>query len=447
MRHILPSRTAYWVRERDGKDGLSQTTLFFRQYPYTITWYSVILLISIILSQKGCDEIMVGSSAVIFIPDDTSKTGSSRPLMLSRVMGCPLLEWLANSLMARGTGRFFLVCHQRFFDEAKACFPKDTALTYSNDQDTGDLLHVFLSTADDSSTDVTVITGPALLIDLPVTAPMALEPSPSNVYHLDRSTLMAALDDQFDFLDFLRNRGQLLTGKDGAYGIKSSDCLSLWQPVLNQQHLRRLTKQGVEIWDYNNCYVDPSVCVGGGTVLMPGTILRGTTCIGNNCTIGPNSYLQDTNIGKGCTINSSQLYEASVGDGTTVGPFAYVRPNSTIGCNARIGNFVEIKNSQIGDGTKVSHLTYVGDSDVGQRVNFGCGTVTVNYDRAKKHRTTIGNDAFIGCNTNLIAPITVGEGGYTAAGATITENVPDYALAIARPKQINKKDWAKRHKL
>ena len=113
----------------------------------------------------------------------------------------------------------------------------------------------------------------------------------------------------------------------------------------------------------------------------------------------------------------------------------------------KVGDFVEVKNSVVGDGTKIAHLTYVGDSDVGERVNFGCGTVTVNYDRAQKHRTVIGNDAFIGCNTNLVAPVTVGDGAYTAAGSTITEDVPAQALAVARAHQSNKKDWAAKHKL
>ena len=136
-----------------------------------------------------------------------------------------------------------------------------------------------------------------------------------------------------------------------------------------------------------------------------------------------------------------------MGSGVTVGPFAYVRPNSVIGDRVKLGDFVEIKNSRIGDGTKVAHLTYVGDSDVGKNVNFGCGTVTVNYDRAKKHRTVIEDDAFIGCNTDLVAPVTVGRGAYTAAGSTVTDDVPPQALAVARARQTNKRDWASRHKL
>lgn len=135
--------------------------------------------------------------------------------------------------------------------------------------------------------------------------------------------------------------------------------------------------------------------------------------------------------------------ESSVGSDTTVGPYAYVRPNSHIGSHVKVGDFVEVKNSTVDDGTKISHLTYVGDSDVGKNVNFGCGTVTVNYDGKNKFRTTIGNNAFIGCNTNLVAPVTVGDNSFIAAGSTITDEVPEDGFAIARQRQTVKNGWIK----
>ena len=220
-----------------------------------------------------------------------------------------------------------------------------------------------------------------------------------------------------------------------------------WQSVLHARTMARLEHAGVEIYDPASCYVEPEVEVGAGTQLLPGTILRGKTRIGENCVIGPNALLEDAVIGDGTHVNASQVYRSKIGRNTTVGPFAYVRPGCTVGDGVRVGDFVELKNSVVGNGTKISHLTYVGDSDVGERVNFGCGTVTVNYDRAKKYRTTIGSDSFLGCNTNLIAPVRVGEGSYIAAGSTITDDVPAQALAIARARQSNKKDWAAKHKL
>jgi bifunctional UDP-N-acetylglucosamine pyrophosphorylase/glucosamine-1-phosphate N-acetyltransferase len=217
--------------------------------------------------------------------------------------------------------------------------------------------------------------------------------------------------------------------------------------MCRQKILQRLLDGGVEIVDTNNCYVDPRVKIGAGTVLLPGTILRGNTTIGKNCTIGPNTMLTDCTVGDETTVNASQGTDSRIGSHTNVGPFAYLRPNSEVGDHVKVGDFVEIKNSVIGNGTKISHLTYVGDSDVGKDVNFGCGTVTVNYDRAEKHRTVIGDGCFIGCNSNLVAPVTLGDGAYTAAGSTITDDVPGNALAIARARQTVKKDWAASHKV
>ena len=311
-----------------------------------------------------------------------------------------------------------------------------------------DQLHVFLSTADESEEVVIVVTGPAIIL------PYANDeeefdsaPIVSPVTSVNRVTLMQALDEKFIFTEFLKDHGVPYTDRDGVYGVASLSELPEWQPVLNQCNLYRLAQQGVEIWDYNNTYVEPGVAVGAGSALLPGTILRGHTSIGCGCTIGPNSYLENAKIGDDTNVNSSQVYNSTVGYDTHIGPFAYIRPGSTIGSHIRVGDFVEIKNSTIADGTKISHLTYVGDSDVGQNCNFGCGTVTVNYDRAKKYRTTIGDNAFIGCNTNLIAPVTVGDGSYIAAGSTITDDIPAMALAIARARQQNKKDWAAKHKI
>lgn len=391
---------------------------------------------------------MAGLSAVIFVPDDTAKTGLLRPMMLQRIMGTPLLSWLASSLVMGGVGRFFVVCHERFKRETRGCFPQDVEFFCPNTDETSDQLHVFLSTAEGSEEDIIVVTGPAVILPYaPDEEQLESAPLVSNVTSVSRSALMAALDDKFIFTDFLKDHGVPYTDRDGVYSVASLQELPLWQPVLGQSVLYELARQGVEIWDYQNTYVDPTVRVGAGTALLPGTILRGDTSIGKNCTIGPNSYLENARIGDETSVKASQIYNSSVGYCSQVGPFAYIRPGSSIGSNVRCGDFVEIKNSSVGDGTKVSHLTYIGDSDVGKNVNFGCGTVTVNYDRVKKSRTVIEDDAFIGCNTNLIAPVRVGEGAYIAAGSTITDDIPAMALAIARSRQSNKKDWASRHKV
>lgn len=389
-------------------------------------------------------KTMNSHSAVIVISNGTTASASSRPLMLQRIMGTPLLRWLTASLAGRGTNRCLLVCPAEYTDAAKACFPEEIDVTCTTDG-SAEAFRSFLS---DAADDLLVITGPAVCI--PGNAAYAAEEltdAPTGVCTVSCHSLTAALGDNFSLADFLASNGDICSEEDGFFAVTSSDELADWQPILKRLYLYELAANGVEIWDYDNCYIAPTVKIGSGTEILPGTILRGNTVIGQNCTIGPNSLLEDAIIADDVKVNASQIYESSVGSRTSVGPFAYLRPHCHIGSDVKLGDFVEVKNSVIDDGTKVSHLTYIGDSDVGKRINFGCGTVTVNYDRAKKHRTTIGDDAFIGCNTNLIAPVTVGEGAYIAAGSTITDDVPSQALSIARARQINKDDWASRNKI
>ena len=386
-------------------------------------------------------------SCVIFITENTGKTGNLKPLMLQNIMGTPLLSWLVSSLETGGCGRFFLVCPEAYRETALACFPDRVSVTAAGGEGTSDLLHVFLSTAEVEEKEVTIITQPVLILPKSATPDFRNAPVPTRAFAVSKRALMSALDDSFSFQEFFVEHGRPMTDRDGWYTISSAEELADWQSICNRETLCRLARNGVEIWDYSNCYVDPDVFVGPGTVLLPGTVLKSGTVIGRNCRIGPNAYIERSKIDDGTTVNASQIYESIIGAQTTVGPFAYIRPGTVVGKNCRVGDFVELKNSTIGDGTKVSHLTYVGDSDVGAGVNFGCGTVTVNYDRAQKHRTVIGNNCFIGCNTNLVAPVTLGDGAYTAAGSTITQNVPEDALAIERGQMTVKKDWAKTHKV
>ncbi|MCM1364550.1 MAG: UDP-N-acetylglucosamine diphosphorylase [Faecalibacterium sp.] len=200
-------------------------------------------------------------------------------------------------------------------------------------------------------------------------------------------------------------------------------------------------QNGVIIPMANGVFIGKNVKIESGAVILQGSVLIGDTAVGSGAHIGPDTWLYNTEVGACASLNNVQSYDSKVAGGADIGPFVHIRPGSTIGKNVHLGNFVEVKNSNIDEGTKVSHLTYVGDSDVGKGVNFGCGCVTVNYTGKKKFRTTIGDHAFIGCNTNLIAPVTVGDYGYTAAGSTITDDVPENALAIARARQINKENW------
>lgn len=222
--------------------------------------------------------------------------------------------------------------------------------------------------------------------------------------------------------------------------IQLAQSIKIMQNRINNQHMLN----GVTIINPENTYISKAVTIGQDTEIYPNTFIEGNTVIGNNCVIGPNTKLVDTKLDDHIKVEQSTVLMSSIGSDTLVGPYAYIRPNSHIGQKIKIGDFVEIKNSTIGDGTKVAHLTYIGDADVGKRVNFGCGTVIVNYDGKKKYRTTIEDDAFIGCNTNLVSPVIVHQKAYTAAGSTITEDVPESGLSIARSRQVNIEGWVKR---
>lgn len=196
---------------------------------------------------------------------------------------------------------------------------------------------------------------------------------------------------------------------------------------------------GVDIPCADGVIISPEVTIGAGTQILPGTIITGKTVIGSGCVIGPQSKIESSVIGDSSVLNATQCENSTIGSCVKAGPFTHIRPNCVISDGAHIGNFVEIKNSVIGAGTKISHLSYVGDSDVGSGVNIGCGCATANYDGTQKFRTTIGDKAFIGCDTCLVAPVKVGNGAYTAAGSVVTENVPDGTMAIARSRQIIKR--------
>lgn len=233
--------------------------------------------------------------------------------------------------------------------------------------------------------------------------------------------------------------------EDANENIRVTDkvCLAEANRIMRYRINARHALNGVTIMDLYQTFIESDVEIAPDAVIYPNVYLKGKTKIGSRTEITDGSLLENTTIGDDVSIKSSYIYDAVIGHHTTVGPFAYVRPGSVIGESCRIGDFVEIKNATIQNGTKVSHLTYVGDADVGERVNFGCGTVTVNYNGASKFRTVIGNDVFLGCNTNLVAPVEVEDGAYIAAGSTITDRVPKDTLAIARARQVIKDNWTK----
>ncbi len=202
--------------------------------------------------------------------------------------------------------------------------------------------------------------------------------------------------------------------------------------IANRNNIDRLLNDGVEFLSTDGILIGNDVSIGADTTVLPGCILTGNVSIGSGCIIGANTKLTDTLVGDNTTLDNVVAENCKIGSGCKVGPFAQIRPNSVLGDGVKLGNFTEVKNSVIGDKTSIAHLTYVGDCDVGKRVNFGCGVVLVNYDGVNKYRSNIGDDSFIGCNTNIISPKNIGARAYTAAGTTVDKDVPDDALAIGR---------------
>jgi bifunctional UDP-N-acetylglucosamine pyrophosphorylase/glucosamine-1-phosphate N-acetyltransferase len=206
---------------------------------------------------------------------------------------------------------------------------------------------------------------------------------------------------------------------------------------INARHMAA----GVRMIDPASVFIDDAVKISGGVVIYPNVILEGACEISQGATIGTNSHLTDTFVGENAHVRNSVAHSAKIGANTQVGPFAYLRPNAVTGENCRVGNFVEIKNATLGNNVAMAHLAYIGDADVGNNVNFSCGAITANYDGEKKHRTVIGDNAFIGSNVNLVAPITIGKDAVVAAGSTMTDDLPPCALGIARERQCVKANW------
>ena len=376
---------------------------------------------------------MSEQSAIICLPDDRDTTGLKKPLMLQPMSGSPLLSWMVRLMRDSGYTKFLLSCDDEFRDAALACFPASAVTTAGPDPKAADL-RPFLSQAEDT---LLVVTAPALLGGRALGAvnDAAQDAEDSGMlegcgcYTVSAESIASVMDAaNFDLARFASVLGHELTEADGAMTISDPGAIADFQSIFKRLRNYYLYADGVEIWDFDNCYVGPFAEVASGAV------------------IGPNSLLENAAVGEGSTVNASQVYDSTIGERTNVGPFAYVRPNCTVGNDIKVGDFVELKNSTIGNGTKISHLTYVGDTDLGERINLGCGTVTVNYDGKNKYRCTVEDDCFIGCNTNMVAPVTIGKGSYVAAGSTITDNVPAGSLAIARERQTNKPGWAEQRR-
>ncbi|GEM02722.1 bifunctional UDP-N-acetylglucosamine pyrophosphorylase / Glucosamine-1-phosphate N-acetyltransferase [Halolactibacillus halophilus] len=252
-----------------------------------------------------------------------------------------------------------------------------------------------------------------------------------------------------DVIEIAKNQQETVaayqtTDADETLGVNDRLALSEAERLMKQRINRDHMKNGVTIIDPLTTYIAPTVTIASDVVIEPGTKILGDSVIGTDSVIGPNSEVSDSQIGTQSKVLHSVVHDSQVGNRVNIGPYAHVRPASDIRDDVKVGNFVEVKKAVIDDGSKVSHLSYIGDAEIGKNVNVGCGSITVNYDGLNKFKTIIEDDVFVGCNTNLIAPVTVGRGALVAAGSTITKDVPEVALSIARAKQVNKEGYAKK---
>jgi bifunctional UDP-N-acetylglucosamine pyrophosphorylase/glucosamine-1-phosphate N-acetyltransferase len=254
-----------------------------------------------------------------------------------------------------------------------------------------------------------------------------------------------------DIVEYYIARGDtvgavIVDDADEVMGVNDRCQLAAVEKVLRRRILDRLMISGVTIMDPSSTFIDGDVDIGADTVIYPYTFIEGKSKIGENCIIGPSSRLVNVTLGSRVNVQNSIIMDSRLEDGCNIGPFAYIRPGCVVEKDVKVGDFVELKNSHLYQGCKVPHLSYVGDADVGREANIGAGTITCNYDGVNKSRTWIGEYAFIGSNTNLVAPVVVGNGAITGAGSTITKDVPPGALGLTRDKQKNIEGWAQKRK-
>ncbi len=259
-------------------------------------------------------------------------------------------------------------------------------------------------------------------------------------YEIDENASVIFNDDMFYLDVFILQKGATVS-RDMHYEIHSGHQYHNARLSVKREINTELINKGVDILNIHDTYIDVTVSIAPGTVVQPNTHLRGNTIIGENCLIGPDSIIEDSEIGDGSEILKSVVKQSKLGKNCMVGPFSHVRPGNDIGNNVKIGAYAEVKNSVIQDKTNLAHLVYIGDSDVGRNCNLSCGVITANYDGRVKSRTIIGDNAFVGCNSTLIAPVTIANDAYIAAGSTITDDVGEGDLAIARQRQIIKENW------
>src|SRR5918993_1078498 len=379
---------------------------------------------------------------------------SDTPKVLHRVAGKSLVEWAADAARAAGAER--VVAIVRPGDGVAEGLPHGVEVAEQREgEGTGAaVLAARDAVLGEGGSAGSVDPGAVVVLsaDHPLITPEQLEGILDEHARKDaRATLGLEQGERYltGVFPLIREEGGTIAAHmtdDAAAALGINDRLGLM--AADESAQRRIiethARAGVTFLQPGTTRVEAGVTIGRDSTIAPGTVLEGTTVIGERCEIGPHTTARDATIRDGATVVHSFVLEAEVGAGAKVGPFAYLRPGTLIGEGAKVGTFVEIKNSEIGSGAKVPHLSYIGDADVGEDSNLGASTITANYDGRKKHRTKLGKSVKTGIHTSLVAPLNVGDRAYTGAGSTINEDVPDGALGIARAKQKNIEGYADR---
>ncbi|MEG2295125.1 MAG: bifunctional UDP-N-acetylglucosamine diphosphorylase/glucosamine-1-phosphate N-acetyltransferase GlmU [Oscillospiraceae bacterium] len=446
--------------------------------------------------------------SIILAAGDGTRMKSSKPKVLCEVLQKPMIAWVQTALSQAGIFNTCVVLGKESESIKKVLLPNTKIAIQSERKGTGHAASMAIDFMKEyQNTDVLLLNGDAPFIDAQTIkdsyqqhkaqgnqittlcatladptgygrilqkdgnfigiieqteaneAVLAIRKVNSGAYWFEVSVLIAALGKitnhnkkgEYYLTDCIQiavdanQKVGIYTAENSEIVLGANDRTALAQlnEIARIKEIQYHLEKGVDIPCFDGVMIAPEVEIGMDTTIYPGTILKGNTKIGTGCTIIA-SFIDNTMIGNQTTIRSSYIYENKIGDDVCIGPFAHLRPNNQIEDGVKIGDFVEIKNSIIGEKTSLAHLTYIGDSEIGKNVNVGCGVVTVNYDGSKKAKTIIQDGAFVGCNTNLVAPVSIGRNAYTAAGTTVTHDVPDDSLVIGRIKQEVKHNWLKK---
>ncbi|MCL2574363.1 MAG: hypothetical protein FWE34_07430 [Defluviitaleaceae bacterium] len=344
---------------------------------------------------------------------------SAYPASHHKIFGVRVIDYMLRALMQATAQKIFVLV-----EKAEYCHYLDDAIAPVICKGRGNT-SVEDIVQDYGQDAICLVLSGAMMVD-------AMDIASALRYAMQTSTKVLNIEDAEGF-----DTGLIIENR-----VSLARATKLVQTRINNGHMYN----GVTMINPDATYIAPDVKIGMDTIIYPNVTIEGDTTIGANCLIGQNCRILNMKIGDGVEIWDSTCVESEIGDGTSVGPYAYLRPNSVIGKKCKIGDFVEIKNATMGDGSKASHLGYIGDAIIGKNVNFGCGAITVNYDGKCKSQTVVEDNAFIGSNSNLVAPVRVCEGAYVAAGSTITKEVPCDALAVARSRQENKEGWVSKRR-